>query len=308
MHLEVVASTGLVIRISFSNLFKEFKSTSTWLQFPYKLGTDDGGAGDESKGMRGVHKSSRWTFVSLNLKEILSKYLFCSYSYLRNVKLCANMMVKNAFTSDCEYSPLAPQSQEGFPQQLPREMAFPLAKDGSFLEAYDYICFPCKEDGRVKMTLHDGLRPQLKGMKSEMVLFSGSEQDDQMIKLKKPASHATGGHFNVTKHSDYIASHMTEGRKLADHHIESRRIGMAITKDSCRRINISDASEADQSSQGNLLDRQKMYEVHPEDEGVIHVYAEEGAEITFHRDRIRKRIKKSYPTVSQGFMNNESSI
>lgn len=26
---------GLTIRISFSNMFKEFKSTSTWLQFPF---------------------------------------------------------------------------------------------------------------------------------------------------------------------------------------------------------------------------------------------------------------------------------
>lgn len=26
---------GRVIRVSFSNLFKEFKSTATWLQFPF---------------------------------------------------------------------------------------------------------------------------------------------------------------------------------------------------------------------------------------------------------------------------------
>ena len=31
LHLEAVNSSGMVIRISFSNLFKEFKSTSTWL-------------------------------------------------------------------------------------------------------------------------------------------------------------------------------------------------------------------------------------------------------------------------------------
>lgn len=29
---------GQVIRVSFSNLFKEFKSTATWLQFPFLCG------------------------------------------------------------------------------------------------------------------------------------------------------------------------------------------------------------------------------------------------------------------------------
>ena len=35
VHLDVVTEENLVIRISFSNLFKQFKMTTTWLQFPY---------------------------------------------------------------------------------------------------------------------------------------------------------------------------------------------------------------------------------------------------------------------------------
>ena len=35
VHIDVATLDGLVVRISFSNLFKEFKSTSTWLQFPF---------------------------------------------------------------------------------------------------------------------------------------------------------------------------------------------------------------------------------------------------------------------------------
>ena len=35
IHIDVATQDGLIIRISFSNLFKEFKSTSTWLQFPF---------------------------------------------------------------------------------------------------------------------------------------------------------------------------------------------------------------------------------------------------------------------------------
>ncbi|KAH9513092.1 WD repeat-containing protein 90 [Bulinus truncatus] len=35
VHIDVATSDNLIIRISFSNLFKTFKSTSTWLQFPF---------------------------------------------------------------------------------------------------------------------------------------------------------------------------------------------------------------------------------------------------------------------------------
>ena len=35
VHVDLATDDGLTIRISFSNMFKEFKSTSTWLQFPF---------------------------------------------------------------------------------------------------------------------------------------------------------------------------------------------------------------------------------------------------------------------------------
>lgn len=34
IHLDLVTSDDLVVRVSLSNIFKEFKLTSTWLQFP----------------------------------------------------------------------------------------------------------------------------------------------------------------------------------------------------------------------------------------------------------------------------------
>lgn len=42
VHLDVATADNLVIRVSFSNLFKSFKSTSTWLQFPFVCGTPQG--------------------------------------------------------------------------------------------------------------------------------------------------------------------------------------------------------------------------------------------------------------------------
>lgn len=35
-----------MVRISFSTLFKEFKSTATWLQFPFLCGAAEGSLGD----------------------------------------------------------------------------------------------------------------------------------------------------------------------------------------------------------------------------------------------------------------------
>ncbi len=48
---------------------------------------------------------TQWTLLCLDFAHILSLYLNRSYSYLKNVKLCANMFVKNVFTSDTEYQP-----------------------------------------------------------------------------------------------------------------------------------------------------------------------------------------------------------
>lgn len=172
-----------MVRISFSNLFKEFKSTSTWLQFPYRhrgAETDSsGGNGDASLSFN--HNGTCWTFLALNLKETLSKYLTSSYSYLKNVKLCANILVKNVFTSDIEYSPLEFNDIRGggYFQAPPREMSLPLPKGAEFLDVYDYVCFPYDlrrkhrhAAGRGGSVRRPGLPKLLKGVKPDAVLVS----------------------------------------------------------------------------------------------------------------------------------------
>ena len=169
-----------MVRISFSNLFKEFKSTSTWLQFPYR----HRGAEADSFGGKGGALSNCsaacWTFLSLNLKETLSKYLSTSYSYLKNIKLCANILVKNVFTSDIEYSPLEYGEIGGgeyFPA-LPHEMSLPLPKSAEFLDIYDYVFFPYDDQriniytGRICGVGPPGRPKQLKVMKPETMLKS----------------------------------------------------------------------------------------------------------------------------------------
>lgn len=155
-----------------SNLFKEFKSTSSWLQFPFShLSPEEtdtrekrpqrevgrqGGQG-EGRGIKKVMfgqqnrlkpaaKTSRWTILVLDIRSILSQHLNTEFAYVKNIQLCANQLVKGVFTSHTEYNPLISASSEleqshGI-QPLPREMRFPLGKTEMFTELYDYVRFP----------------------------------------------------------------------------------------------------------------------------------------------------------------------
>lgn len=47
----------------------------------------------------------RWTCLMMDLQYVLSVYLNRRHSHLKTVKLCANMSVKNMFTSDLVLDP-----------------------------------------------------------------------------------------------------------------------------------------------------------------------------------------------------------
>lgn len=178
IHVEVVVSSGMVVRISFSNLFKEFKSTLTWLQFPCALNVPDmtsdpkghqGSSLDSSAVPTVTPTSARWTLLKLNLKEIISQYLHTKFSYVKNMKICANLLVKNVLTSDVDYCPLKGDtlSTSALQQPLPREIYFPLAKGENFFDKYNYIHCPQVhvEESKQEQNLYSN---KLKGMRSLM--------------------------------------------------------------------------------------------------------------------------------------------
>ncbi|XP_022092508.1 WD repeat-containing protein 90-like isoform X1 [Acanthaster planci] len=159
VHLDVATEEGLVVRISFSNLFREFKSTSTWLQFPFVCqpwkGSVEGitrktARQGELRDIQGpAPASTRWTVLLLDFQYILSMYLNRKYSHLKSVRLCANLLVKNLFTSDTQYEAglsLRQAREAGMIAKgvapLPREMAFPVPKGSQWHDLYDYIRFP----------------------------------------------------------------------------------------------------------------------------------------------------------------------
>ncbi|XP_045639837.1 WD repeat-containing protein 90 isoform X5 [Ursus americanus] len=131
-----------VIRVSFSNLFKEFKSTATWLQFPFICE-----AGLAVKELAAVAPSgARWTCLQLDLRDILLVYLNRCYGHLKGVKLCASLLVKSLYTSDLCFDPavtIAEAQRAKLPvTPVPREMAFPVPKGESWYDRYVHIRFP----------------------------------------------------------------------------------------------------------------------------------------------------------------------
>ncbi|KAM9372410.1 WD repeat-containing protein 90 [Phaethornis superciliosus] len=157
VHLDVVTEENQVVRISFSSLFKEFKSTATWLQFPFLHGAANGSACHHTPGTSRCSPAgaapvdTRWTCLVLDLPSILSLYLSRRYSHLKGVKLCSSLLVKNLCTSDLLFEPGVTFSKA---QQadlachglapMPREMAFPVPTGQKWHDLYDYIRFPAE--------------------------------------------------------------------------------------------------------------------------------------------------------------------
>ncbi|XP_070219073.1 WD repeat-containing protein 90 isoform X6 [Bos mutus] len=139
IHLDVSTEDSQVIRVSFSNLFKEFKSTATWLQFPFICE-----AGTPREGV--ASPGARWTCLQLDLHDILLVYLHRCYSHLKGVRLCASMLVRNLYTSDLCFNPavtVAEARRAKLPvTPMPREMAFPVPKGESWHDRYVHIRFP----------------------------------------------------------------------------------------------------------------------------------------------------------------------
>ncbi|XP_066239129.1 WD repeat-containing protein 90 isoform X2 [Saccopteryx leptura] len=142
IHLDLSTKDSQVIRVSLSNLFKEFKSTATWLQFPYICE-----AGISRKDLIEVAlPGARWTCLQLDLRELLLVYLNRHYSHLKSVRLCASLLVRNLYTSDLCFDPAVTVTKArrgNLPvTPMPREMAFPVPKGESWHDHYIHIRFP----------------------------------------------------------------------------------------------------------------------------------------------------------------------
>uniref|UniRef100_A0A8D2HT61 WD repeat-containing protein 90 n=1 Tax=Urocitellus parryii TaxID=9999 RepID=A0A8D2HT61_UROPR len=148
IHLDLSTEDGQVIRVSFSSLFKEFRSSATWLQFPFVFEARTSRKGDtKMEYLAGVAPPcARWTCLQLDLCDILSVYLSRRYGHLKSVRLCANLLVRNLYTSDLCFDPtvsVAEARRAKLPvTPVPREMAFPVPKGESWHDRYVHVRFP----------------------------------------------------------------------------------------------------------------------------------------------------------------------
>uniref|UniRef100_A0A8C1JFF9 WD repeat domain 90 n=1 Tax=Cyprinus carpio TaxID=7962 RepID=A0A8C1JFF9_CYPCA len=196
VHLDIAAEEGQVIRVSFSNMFKEFKSTATWLQFPFLCAAAHGSlyentASTAKQGLVGpAPPSTRWTCLTMDLHYVLSVYLNRTHSHLKSIKLCANMSVKNIITSDLLFDPglsFSEYRQSGVmlpdcTAPMPREMCFPVPKGQRWHDLYDYIRFP--SDG-TKLPF-DSIQ---KGSSSETKISAEKSpqiEESHAVKISKP--------------------------------------------------------------------------------------------------------------------------
>ncbi|XP_045426288.1 WD repeat-containing protein 90 isoform X2 [Pipistrellus kuhlii] len=141
IHLDLSTEESQVIRVSLSNLFKEFKSTATWLQFPFIC------EGTTRKDLAGVPPpAARWTCLQLDLHAILLVYLNRRYNHLKGVRLCASLLVRSLYTSDLCFDPAVTAAEARRAKlpvtPMPREMAFPVPKGENWHDHYIHIRFP----------------------------------------------------------------------------------------------------------------------------------------------------------------------
>ncbi|RXN21814.1 WD repeat-containing 90 [Labeo rohita] len=197
VHLDIAAEEGQAIRVSFSNMFKEFKSTATWLQFPFLCGAAhasvyENTASTAKQGLVGpAPPSTRWTCLTMDLRHVLSVYLNRTHSHLKSIKLCANMTVKNIITSDLLFDPglsFSEFRQSGLmlpdgTAPMPREMCFPVLKGQSWHDLYDYIRFPSDGTKLPFDSIQKGSSSETKKVSAEK---SPQKQASRAVNISKP--------------------------------------------------------------------------------------------------------------------------
>ncbi|XP_053327870.1 WD repeat-containing protein 90 [Spea bombifrons] len=266
VHADVGAENGQSIRISFSNLFKEFKSTATWLQFPFVCGAVKGSVYDSTaqsarQDLVGPAPSgSRWTCLLLDLKFILSTYLSRNYSHLRSIKLCSNLLVKNLVTSDLLFNPEVSFNEARQAKSLshgvspmPREMAFPVPKGEKWHDLYDFISFP--SDG--SKLPYDSIQKGQSSRTEPGASRSPSREHSQPVTVSKPVKDRVS-----------LIQQITSPRPMPRH--------VPLRTDSIpeRFLSLRSRTEEEEES---------LSESNVEDDGGVHVYAHKGRKVTVHR-------------------------
>lgn len=139
IHVDVMTSERTLVRVSFSTTFKEFKSTPTWLQFPYVIQSAVDQKTDSGKDLSGsaAPTHTKWTVLCVDVATLVRLYVNRTFECVRGFKLCAAMFVRNVVTSDVFYEPGVTYAEQKAKQATVKVNAFPR-------EVLFCCCFCCK--------------------------------------------------------------------------------------------------------------------------------------------------------------------
>ncbi|CAN0024134.1 unnamed protein product [Lampetra planeri] len=310
VHLDVSTEENQVVRISFSSLFREFKVTATWLQFPFVCGSARGLLHEPSEHSttRGkcapVPMDARWTCLVLDLHYILSIYLNRRYSHLKAVRLCCSMLVRNLFTSDTLYQPGAPVVACGRSGQLPqglgampREMAFYLPKGASWHDVYDFIrCALAGLAGEEGETSAGFPRPvsvsrAVRDRVSLVQQLTSPPQGQRAPTKPLPFSSATAAHSQQELFSASGTTFATEtggtGRFESQLTLERPESGFSLAngKTGCQRSppSLCDGNDAEDGGDSSAAENTGELSVFRSCGGDAHVVSSRSGDISVHR-------------------------
>eukprot|EP00474_Spongospora_subterranea_P006522 CRZ06980.1 hypothetical protein [Spongospora subterranea] len=116
IHLDVqTLAANLIVRISFSNLFKERKCSGRVIQIPLTKLTP-----------------LKWTVFGIDLKSLISSNSSYEFASLKTIKICSTLQLRGLFTSSNIFTPMT----------LPREMRLPTVTSEQWIEVYDWLWSP----------------------------------------------------------------------------------------------------------------------------------------------------------------------
>ncbi|KAF6778147.1 hypothetical protein AHF37_02593 [Paragonimus kellicotti] len=143
LQLDVKTFDNLDLRITLSNVFNDIKVTNLSLHLPLVP------CSNSYKNNHNVQNLSGWTFVKLNIPEVLSVYNKRKFVCLSRIQICSSVLLRSIFVSDLNYSPLVSRENtcSGRYKKLgqypiPREIYSSNSKDNDILRTVHNISFP----------------------------------------------------------------------------------------------------------------------------------------------------------------------
>ena len=106
----------------------------------------------------------KWTVLKFNFPHLLRKYINREYSHTKSIKLCANMFVKNVFSTSKPYNPNVADKKTSVVDEITnsgdepftREMRYPVPSGHVWSEFYQYIKFPSTSEN-LSVSIKDNL-------------------------------------------------------------------------------------------------------------------------------------------------------